>query len=242
MRPPSRRSLPLATARDRVEPSRLLAGRNLASAGLRLMGRRKAERQRVVILGGGFAGLAAAKKLGADCYEVTLIDRRPSPYFNYVRVSTDVANWKLTTESEVGQIDPATPLTSSPISSTASAGSGFSRVRWTFGRAPTVPSGHKPTGYRGTRLISPRSNTTLRGSPSTQAPTDLRRASPLAATGRPFSSTIARTTCASTTTPRASTASEGGACNQTWIASTRPSPAVVQTPVVCRWIEWTDAP
>ena len=45
------------------------------------MASRQTERQRVVILGGGFAGLAAAKKFRSDRYEVTLIDRRPALEF-----------------------------------------------------------------------------------------------------------------------------------------------------------------
>ncbi|MDJ0850641.1 MAG: FAD-dependent oxidoreductase [Myxococcota bacterium] len=40
------------------------------------MGRRVGERKRVVILGGGFAGLAAALELSSDRHDVTLIDRR----------------------------------------------------------------------------------------------------------------------------------------------------------------------
>ena len=35
-------------------------------------------RPRVVILGGGFAGLAAARGLDADRFDVTLVDRRPA--------------------------------------------------------------------------------------------------------------------------------------------------------------------
>jgi NADH dehydrogenase len=46
------------------------------------MTRRRSERKRVLILGGGFAGLAAALELSPDRYEVTLIDR--SRWFEFL--------------------------------------------------------------------------------------------------------------------------------------------------------------
>ncbi len=46
------------------------------------MPRRRSERKRVLILGGGFAGLAAALELRPDRYEVTLIDR--SRWFEFL--------------------------------------------------------------------------------------------------------------------------------------------------------------
>jgi NADH dehydrogenase len=46
------------------------------------MRRRRSERKRVLILGGGFAGLAAALELSPDRYEVTLIDR--SRWFEFL--------------------------------------------------------------------------------------------------------------------------------------------------------------
>ncbi len=44
--------------------------------GSRRQSEKKRDRSRVLILGGGFAGLAAARTLGADRHEVTLVDRR----------------------------------------------------------------------------------------------------------------------------------------------------------------------
>jgi NADH dehydrogenase len=46
------------------------------------MSRRRSERKRVLILGGGFAGLAAALELSPDRHEVTLIDR--SRWFEFL--------------------------------------------------------------------------------------------------------------------------------------------------------------
>src|ERR1700754_712445 len=47
-------------------------GRNDTPAGRKAM----SERRKVVIVGGGFAGLSAAQQLSSDLLDVTLIDRR----------------------------------------------------------------------------------------------------------------------------------------------------------------------
>ena len=46
------------------------------------MPRRSPDRERVLILGGGFAGLAAALELSSDRHDVTLIDR--SRWFEFL--------------------------------------------------------------------------------------------------------------------------------------------------------------